>query len=322
MATGSSVIQKSLSFEQIFDIVKKNEKARFDEVYRTLLVKPDDFTTIPDNDNYSILHYLVINGALDLFNRIIAIPNIHFILLTQTATKPRKDALQLAIDNQTKSSDHKKLYETINRLVILDKFVGHGKHKQIRDCRNMLLQEPDLINLKPPYRKFFLIHHLAFDNSRDAFDQLRESGVMNMTLLTNDQQTASEIALEQNHKEFAAYLESLSPEMRSIREQHEQENRKRNAEKTKQSEVKIKHDEKIEEQIRKADGDNMLACFTCPLTKDIFQDPVVLSDGFTYERAAIQQWLDTGHTRSPMTNIELASVALESLFKNERRIFA
>ncbi|CAF4842350.1 unnamed protein product, partial [Rotaria magnacalcarata] len=40
------------------------------------------------------------------------------------------------------------------------------------------------------------------------------------------------------------------------------------------------------------------------------QDPVVLSDGFTYERAAIQQWLDTGHTRSPMTNIELASVAL------------
>ncbi|CAF1530400.1 unnamed protein product, partial [Rotaria magnacalcarata] len=52
------------------------------------------------------------------------------------------------------------------------------------------------------------------------------------------------------------------------------------------------------------------------------QDPVVLSDGFTYERAAIQQWLDTGHTRSPMTNIELASVALESLFKNERRIFA
>ncbi|CAF5194307.1 unnamed protein product, partial [Rotaria magnacalcarata] len=117
MATGSSVIQKSLSFEQIFDIVKKNEKARFDEVYRTLLVKPDDFTTIPDNDNYSILHYLVINGALDLFNRIIAIPNIHFILLTQTATKPRKDALQLAIDNQTKSSDHKKLYETINRLV-------------------------------------------------------------------------------------------------------------------------------------------------------------------------------------------------------------
>ncbi|CAF3342810.1 unnamed protein product [Rotaria socialis] len=322
MATSNSVIQKPLSFEQIFDIVKQNEKPRFDEVYRTLLVKPEDFTKIPDNESYSILHYLVINGDLDLFNRIIAIPNIHFMLLTQTATKPRKDALQLATDNQTKSSDHKKLYETIDRLVTLDKFVGHGKHKQIQDCRNMLLQDPDLINLKPPYRKFYLIHHLAYENSRDAFDQLRKLGEMEMTLLTNDQQTASEVALEQKHKEFAAYLESLSPEMRNIREQHEQENLKRDAERKKQSEVKLKQDEKIEEQIRKTDGNNMLACFTCPLTKDIFQDPVVLSDGFTYERAAIQQWLDTGHTRSPMTNIELTNVALESLFKNERRIFA
>ncbi|CAF5106501.1 unnamed protein product, partial [Rotaria socialis] len=59
---------------------------------------------------------------------------------------------------------------------------------------------------------------------------------MEMTLLTNDQQTASEVALEQKHKEFAAYLESLSPEMRNIREQHEQENLKRDAERKKQSE--------------------------------------------------------------------------------------
>ena len=34
-------------------------------------------------------------------------------------------------------------------------------------------------------------------------------------------------------------------------------------------------------------------------------DPVVLEDGHTYERGAIQQWLNSGHATSPMTNLRL-----------------
>jgi hypothetical protein len=37
---------------------------------------------------------------------------------------------------------------------------------------------------------------------------------------------------------------------------------------------------------------------------------VILSDGFTYEREAIQHWLSLGHRRSPMTNMELTNVDL------------
>ena len=32
--------------------------------------------------------------------------------------------------------------------------------------------------------------------------------------------------------------------------------------------------------------------FTCPLTLKVFQDPVVASDGRTYERSAIQKWIE------------------------------
>ncbi len=35
-------------------------------------------------------------------------------------------------------------------------------------------------------------------------------------------------------------------------------------------------------------------------------DPVVLEDGYTYEREAIQQWLNSGHDTSPMTNVRLS----------------
>ncbi len=38
----------------------------------------------------------------------------------------------------------------------------------------------------------------------------------------------------------------------------------------------------------------------CPITQEVMQDPVVASDGFSYERAAILQWINAQHT-SPMT---------------------
>eukprot|EP00008_Paramoeba_atlantica_P000884 CAMPEP_0201503086 /NCGR_PEP_ID=MMETSP0151_2-20130828/84478_1 /ASSEMBLY_ACC=CAM_ASM_000257 /TAXON_ID=200890 /ORGANISM="Paramoeba atlantica, Strain 621/1 / CCAP 1560/9" /LENGTH=229 /DNA_ID=CAMNT_0047896717 /DNA_START=1046 /DNA_END=1735 /DNA_ORIENTATION=+ len=39
----------------------------------------------------------------------------------------------------------------------------------------------------------------------------------------------------------------------------------------------------------------------CPITMAPFVDPVVASDGHTYERAAILLWFQTGHNSSPMT---------------------
>lgn len=39
----------------------------------------------------------------------------------------------------------------------------------------------------------------------------------------------------------------------------------------------------------------------CPITYALFQDPVVCEDGFTYDRQAIERWLQ-GNGRSPMTN--------------------
>ena len=44
--------------------------------------------------------------------------------------------------------------------------------------------------------------------------------------------------------------------------------------------------------------------FICPISYEVMTDPVILADGFTYERAVIQQWLASTN-RSPMTNQEL-----------------
>ncbi|KAJ8598637.1 hypothetical protein CTAYLR_003073 [Chrysophaeum taylorii] len=48
-----------------------------------------------------------------------------------------------------------------------------------------------------------------------------------------------------------------------------------------------------------------LDALTCPLTLEMFEDPVILvGDGHTYERRAIEEWLRT-HSASPLTGIDL-----------------
>jgi hypothetical protein len=39
----------------------------------------------------------------------------------------------------------------------------------------------------------------------------------------------------------------------------------------------------------------------CPLTESVMTDPVVVADGYTYERAAIEAWL-LDHDTSPVTH--------------------
>lgn len=49
-----------------------------------------------------------------------------------------------------------------------------------------------------------------------------------------------------------------------------------------------------------------LDTFLCPITRDLMTDPVICSDGHTYERQAIEEWLKAS-SRSPKTNQRLLS---------------
>ncbi|EPS39856.1 hypothetical protein H072_6232 [Dactylellina haptotyla CBS 200.50] len=51
--------------------------------------------------------------------------------------------------------------------------------------------------------------------------------------------------------------------------------------------------------------------FLCPITHEIFEDPVEASDGFIYDRFAIRSWLENTRT-SPVTGLDITSTALRS----------
>ncbi|KAJ4894770.1 U-box domain-containing protein 51 [Raphanus sativus] len=49
--------------------------------------------------------------------------------------------------------------------------------------------------------------------------------------------------------------------------------------------------------------------FYCPITKDVMDNPCVASDGYTYEKRAIIEWLEKNH-KSPMTDLPFTNQTL------------
>ncbi|XP_015214207.2 WD repeat, SAM and U-box domain-containing protein 1 isoform X2 [Lepisosteus oculatus] len=50
--------------------------------------------------------------------------------------------------------------------------------------------------------------------------------------------------------------------------------------------------------------------FLCPITREVMRDPVIASDGYSYEREAIESWISTKKRSSPMTNLPLKSTVM------------
>jgi hypothetical protein len=65
----------------------------------------------------------------------------------------------------------------------------------------------------------------------------------------------------------------------------------------------------------------------CPITYSVFKQPYIASDGYTYEKYAIDQWL-LEHDSSPMTGLKLShnilipNLSIQSIIKNAKKRIA
>ncbi|XP_036599118.1 WD repeat, SAM and U-box domain-containing protein 1 isoform X1 [Trichosurus vulpecula] len=50
--------------------------------------------------------------------------------------------------------------------------------------------------------------------------------------------------------------------------------------------------------------------FLCPITRELMKEPVIASDGYSYEKEAIENWISKKKRTSPMTNLVLPSLVL------------
>jgi sacsin len=62
--------------------------------------------------------------------------------------------------------------------------------------------------------------------------------------------------------------------------------------------------------IATAEAEAVSRTLTCPIMQSLMTDPVMCSDGHTYERAAIVRWFASGSSTSPVTNRQLSDRTL------------
>ena len=69
------------------------------------------------------------------------------------------------------------------------------------------------------------------------------------------------------------------------------------------------------------DSNESINCdFICPITQDVMRFPVKCSDGYIYEKAAIQEWLTSRRKTSPMTNLPVEDMKLIPQLELQKKI--
>jgi len=152
-----------------------------------------------------MLHQIVFSGDINHLNEILAfeINNPEFRLLFKTLDD--KTVREVAAD---RAHIHPQMLRRIERLVASDQLLNNAKDNKwdlVKQCVNT---QPDIINEKPPYRHFYLVHQLAYTGDLNMFKELNKKCPFKLDVVA-DNKTISQIAREQNHAEFAEHIENL-----------------------------------------------------------------------------------------------------------------
>ncbi|CAF2907224.1 unnamed protein product [Rotaria sp. Silwood2] len=199
------------------------------------------------------------------------------------------------------------MYKRIERLVVMDDLLNNAKGRKWEVCKYILNKTPDIINEKPPYRKFYFIHHIAYKGDRKAFDDFNQQNQFDLSLLTNDDKSIIDIANEKGNQDFVQHINSLK-QQKEAKTASDRFSRQSCIEKRVHTRDHIKKSTsgKSDATIVLND-DNFIRSLICPLSGEMLKVPVVASDGYTYEKENILEYFKT-HDRSPITN---------ELFKNK-----
>ncbi|CAF1587603.1 unnamed protein product, partial [Didymodactylos carnosus] len=204
----------------------------FQAVYKDILAHPEWLSVIPDGKNWSILHHIVQHGDVQQLNRLLDLQrhNLQFRLLIKTKDT-NLTVLDIAKQNSTK---HPAMFQRIDRLTKMDELLNFAKENQWVKCKQLIRECPEILNQKPPYRKYYFLHHIGHVGEQNVFDELHKQYQFDLSLSVDNDKTVCEIASENGHENFAKYVKQL--QKNRTRSSTPRSNNDRTAQATSQSE--------------------------------------------------------------------------------------
>ncbi len=190
-------------FMEAYDCAKNNHN--WTKVSSAVSTHPDWLTRIPQGRRWTMLHQVVYCGNVTHLNEVLAyqITNEEFRLLCKALDD--KTVREVAAE---RAHVNPQMLRRVERLVAIDQLLNNAKDGKWELVRQFLRQQPDIINEKPPYRKYYLAHYLALTGQLDMFKDLSNICEFKLDLIADDK-TINQIARENNHIEFAEHIESL-----------------------------------------------------------------------------------------------------------------
>jgi len=182
----------------------------FPNVLMAVSLHPEWLTIMPNERKWAILHQIIFSGDINHLNQLLALQkfNREFRLLTDTRDN------QTILDIAKLRQDVPKMIEHIQRLIKLDEMLNYARDCQWDQCYNIVREDPTLVNEKPPYRRYYLIHHMAVANAIEQFNRFKQiSNCIFDSTLQADRKKVNVIAREHNCSEFAEFIEKKHPSL-------------------------------------------------------------------------------------------------------------
>ena len=355
----------------------------WDKVYRYLFVHPTDFFVILPGRRWPIAHQVVYHGDVDLFKRILVLADDQLDIRTKSADN--KNLLDVAKEKQ---NTHPAMLTYVKHLFDQDQLIRDAKQRNWQAVKELLNNDKELANEKPPYSPCFLLHYVVQYGDVDILQDLLRRYQFRTNVFSKDHGTPLDLARQLNKQDMCTILQPKSePRTNPVQKQtsadapqptpvtqqdqsqqlipgtptmmtksmligvesltigvnpsgkytvtentlynsassapppvqqpmHKPARRPQSPIKTSEFKHVVTRKSIISEcpssisdppevqppapTANVIHGEQWKRNFTCPLTKNLFVDPVIASDGQTYERTAILRHIEQHHT-SPMT---------------------
>ncbi|CAF1252150.1 unnamed protein product [Rotaria sordida] len=182
----------------------------FPDVLMAVSLHPEWLTMIPEDRKWAILHQIILSGNVNHLDQLLALQksNKNFRLLTNT-----RDNYTI-LDITALRADTPDMKNRIQQLIKLDEMLNYAKDCEWNKCYEIIKENPSFVNEKPPYRRYYLIHHMACANAIEQFERFKEikNCIFNLNLRA-DRKKINIIAREEDQPKFADYIEKSYPSL-------------------------------------------------------------------------------------------------------------
>jgi hypothetical protein len=301
----------------------------WDKVYRFLFIHPDDFFRVPRGKAWPIAHQVVYHGKVALLKRILA---LFYDDQIDICSLSRDEKTLLDVANNRRSCNEE-MYNYVQQLFQQNDLMQAAKQKNWVVFREILEKNLHLVNEKPPYSTLFPLHYVVQYGDATILEDLLGRFRFDTNVLSVDSETPLDLARRLKRNDICSILqptanERLHSDLISFRTTRTLTNERPSSPSlpyptidpfpsphfsTTLISITPAGDYQVEENgslstmstepstpVTRVSKSNLLRNLKCPLTQQIFIDPVIATDGLTYERAAITEWIRL-YACSPMT---------------------